>query len=63
MVIFVWIAFISLEQRDKLESHRKLCENKHFGNLIMPYEDTKILEFDQYQKSDEGPLTIYTYFE
>ena len=22
----------------------------------MPSEDTKILEFDQYQKSDKGPL-------
>ena len=26
----------------------------------MPFEDTKILEFNQYQKSDKGPFIIYT---
>ena len=25
----------------------------------MPPEDTKILEFDQYQKSDKSPFIIY----
>ena len=25
----------------------------------MPSEDTKILEFNQYQKSDQPPRTIY----
>ena len=25
----------------------------------MPSEDTKILEFDQYQKSDKTPFIIY----
>ena len=25
----------------------------------MPYEDTKILEFSQYQKSDKAPFIIY----
>ena len=25
----------------------------------MPAEDTKILEFNQYQKSDEAPFIIY----
>ena len=25
----------------------------------MPFEDTKILEFNQNQKSDKAPLTIY----
>ena len=26
----------------------------------MPYEGTKILEFNHYQKSDKAPFTIYT---
>ena len=25
----------------------------------MPFEDTKILQFNQYQKSDEAPFIIY----
>ena len=38
----------------KLESHKKVCGNKFFFNVIMPFEDTKILEFNQYQKSDKA---------
>ena len=29
----------------------------------MPSEDTKILEFNQYQKSDKVPFIIYAYLE
>ena len=29
----------------------------------MPFEDTKILEFNQYQKSDKTPFIIYADFE
>ena len=29
----------------------------------MPFEDTKILEFNQYQKSDKAPLIIYVDLE
>ena len=36
-----------------------MCENKDFWNVIMPFEDTKILEFNQYQKSDKAPVIIY----
>ena len=32
-------------RRKKLESHKKVCENKDFFGVIMPSEDTKILEF------------------
>ena len=59
MVIFtVWIAFI-LSQQKILQSHKRVCENKDFCNIIMPPEDTKILEFNQYQKSDKPPFIIY----
>ena len=36
-----------------------MCENKNFCNVIMPSEETKILEFNQYKKSDEVPFIIY----
>ena len=31
--------------------------------MVMPSEDTKILEFNQYQKSDKVSPIIYTYFK
>ena len=56
-VIFIaWIVFILLQQKNKLKSHIKVCENKYFCNFVMPSKDTKILEFNQYQKSDKTPF-------
>ena len=54
--IIVWIFFILLEQKNKLESHKSVCESK---DVIMPSEDTTILELNQYQKSDKAPFNIY----
>ena len=31
--------------------------------MIRPFEDTKILEFNQYQKSDQAPFVIYAYLD
>ena len=53
----------SFRTKNKLESHRRVCENKGFYNIIMPSEDTKILEFNQYQKSDKAPFIIYADLE
>ena len=52
-----------MQEKKKLQSHKKVCENKDFCNVIMPSEDTKILEFNQYQKSDKGPLILYANLE
>ena len=38
---------------------KKYEEIKIFPNFVMPSEDTKMLEFNQYQKSDKAPLIIY----
>ena len=53
----------SFRTKTKLESQKKVCENKDFCNVIMPYEDIKILEFNQDQKCDKTPLIIYTDLE
>ena len=42
----------SIRTKNKLESHKKVFENKGFCNVIMISEDTKILEFNQDEKSD-----------
>ena len=49
----------SSRTKSKLESHKKVCKNKGFCNVIMPSGDTKTLEFNQYQKSDQAPFIIY----
>ena len=43
---------------NKPDSHKKVCENQDFCNAIMPSEKTKVLEFNQFQKSDKVPLNI-----
>ena len=59
MVIFiVWVPLISLEQKTNLNRVKK-CKNKDFCNVIMPSEDTKILQFNQYKKSDNALFIIY----
>ena len=64
MLIFVvWIAFILLQQKKNPESHKRVSENKDFCNVTIPFEDTKILELDQYQKSNKAPFIIYADLE
>ena len=49
----------SFATENKHESHEKVYENKDFCNVVMPSEDNKILQFNQYQKSDKAPFIIY----
>ena len=49
----------SFATESKRESHKKVCKNKTFCNFVMPSEDTKILKFNQYQKSDKAPFFTY----
>ena len=49
----------SFKTKGKLEPHKNVCENKDFCNAIMPSEDTKILEFNQYQKPDKTSFITY----
>ena len=37
----------SFRTKNKLESHKNVCENKDFCNIIMPSEGTKIIEVDK----------------
>ena len=41
----------------------KVCENKYFFNDVIPFEDTKILEFNQNRKFDKEPFIIYADLE
>ena len=44
--------FVILEQKTNL-NHLRVLENKDFCKVSMPSEDTKMLEFNQYQISDK----------
>ena len=43
----------------KLESQKRVSENKDFCGVVMPSQEAKILQFDQYQKFDKTPSFIY----
>ena len=40
-----------------------MCKNKDFCNVIIPSENTKILEYNQNQKSHKTPFIIYVDLE
>ena len=42
---------------------KKVCENKDFFDLVMPFEDTKILEFNKYPKSANIAFVIHADLE
>ena len=45
----------SFRIKKNLESHKTLRKKKDFCRIVMPSEDTQIIEFNQYQKSDKTP--------
>ena len=53
----------SFKTKNKLDLHKNVCENRDFSNVIMLSEDTRILEFNQYQKSDKAPFIIFADLE
>ena len=55
--------FYSFGTKNKLESHKRVCENKDVGNVVLPSGDTKVLKFNQYQKFDKPPFIIYVDLE
>ena len=50
-------------RKHKRESTNNTFENKDFRNIAMLSENTKILEFNQYQKSNKEPFIIYADLE
>ena len=47
----------SFRTKNKLDPHKRACENKNFCNVNMPPDDNpNTLEFNQCQKSDKAPF-------
>ena len=51
----------SFRIKKKLESHKKLCKNKDFCNVII--SSVEVLGFNKYQKSDKAPCIIFADLE
>ena len=48
----------SFRTENKLRSHEKVRKNKHFCGIVIPTEKKKILELNQYMKSDKICMLI-----
>ena len=52
-----------LELKNKFESHKKYRKKHIFLTSLMPSENTKILDFNQYKWSGKTPFIIYADLE
>ena len=48
---------------NKLEKHKKVCENHDYCHVEMPNEDNKIIKYNQGEKSIRSPFIIYVDLE
>ena len=45
--------------KNKLEAHKKICEDHDYCHVEMPNEDNKIMKYNQGEKSIKSPFIIY----
>ena len=55
--------FRAYTTKNKLESHKKVCENHDYCCVEMPNEDDKILKYNHGEKSVKLPFIIYADLE
>ena len=55
--------FCAYTTRNKLEEHKKICENHEYCLVEMPYEDNKIIQYNQGEKSIKSLFLIYADLE
>ena len=55
--------FHSYRMRNKLEEHKKICENHNCCNVKMPTKDNNIIKYNQGEKSIKLPFVVYADLE
>ena len=55
--------FHAYTTKNKLETHKKICENHDYCHAEMPNEDNKIIKYNQEEKSIRSPIIIYADLE
>ena len=54
--------FRAYTTENKLESHKKVCENHHYCSIEIPNEDNRILKYNHGEKSMRAPFIIYAVY-
>ena len=55
--------FHAYRTENKLEKHKKICENHDYCHVEMPNEDNKIIKYNQGEKPIRSPFIIYVDLE
>ena len=55
--------FRAYTTKNKLETHKKICENYYYCHVEMPNKDNKIIKHNQGEKSIKSPFIIYADLE
>ena len=55
--------FCAYSTKDKLDEHKKICENNKYCHVEMPNENNKIIKYNQGEKSIKSPFIFYTDLE
>ena len=62
-VFYCLNCFHSYRTKNKLESHKKICENHDYCHVEMPTKDNNIIKYNHGQKSVRVPFIIYADLE
>ena len=55
--------FCAYTTKNKLEEHKKICENNKYCHVEMPNKDNKIIKYNQGEKSKKSLFIIYADLE
>ena len=55
--------FCAYSTKNKLEKHKKICENHDYCHVEMPTKDNNIIKYNRGEKSIKTPFTIYANLE
>ena len=55
--------FCAYSTKNKLEKHKKICENHNYCHVEMPTKDNNIIKYNQGEKSMKMPFSVYADLE
>ena len=62
-IIYCLNCFLSYRTKNKLEEHKKICENYDYCKVEMPTKDNNISKYNQGEKSIKLPFVVYADLE
>ena len=55
--------FHSYRTKNKIDAHKKICENRDYCRVEVPNKDNNKIKYNQGEKSVKLPFIIYAYLE